>query len=209
MNNPARPRLILASASPRRRELLASIGLTFEIVSPDVDESFEEGVDPVELTKALAEKKSQAIAAELKQGFVLAADTIVAKQSAGIWHILGKPQDAEDAERMLSELQDAQHVVITGFSLHNAETGQTHTQAVRTEVRMRSMNETEIKDYVASGEAFDKAGAYGIQGKAAVFISEVSGSYTNVVGLPLLEVASLLQEHGLWSSANLTSKGSS
>ncbi len=203
MNTPGKNALVLASASPRRRELLSSIGLDFSIKSPDVDESFVDGEDPIELTKILAEKKSRAVAATVTQGFVLAADTIVAQRIEQRWQIFGKPETPEHACEMLQRLQGGVHSVVSAFSLLNCETSSAHTEAVVTEVQMRAMSADEILSYVATGEALDKAGAYGIQGKAAAFITRIDGSYTNVVGLPLAEVALVLEENKLWSSANL------
>ena len=173
--------LILASASPRRRELLSLTGLPFRIDAPDVDETCS--LPPREAVKELSRRKALA-AAKLHPGCViLAADTLVSVDEKA----LGKPQDAEDAFRMLSGLQGRTHQVYTGVALVKKQTGKTEVSSFfeQTDVTMYPMGEEEIRGYIATSEPKDKAGAYGIQGRAAIFVKEIRGDYNNVVGLPI------------------------
>jgi len=177
----ARPPLILASASPRRRELLESAGLRFSVVPSDAIESIREGEAPDELVRRLAREKAAVVAERAPDAVILAADTVVALGAA----LLEKPVDGEDARRMLRALSGKAHQVWTGVAI--ADGGRLQDFCVRTEVRFRDLSDEEIGAYVASGEPMDKAGAYGIQGRAAAFVVGIQGSYTNVVGLPLAE----------------------
>jgi septum formation protein len=197
-------RLILASASPRRAELLRAAGYTFDIVVADVDESVRPGESPSAYVRRLAAEKSSAALAALKgcatgvadvaQGFspadviVLGADTTVVVDGA----ILGKPRDDDDARDMLRRLSGRAHEVLTGVSLRQGvyELGRVETTAVV----FRALTDDETGWYVASGEGRDKAGGYAIQGLASRFIQRIDGSYSNVVGLPVACVAELLPE---------------
>jgi septum formation protein len=188
----ASPRLVLASASPRRRELLSRLGLEFEVRPVESDETPRPGERPEALVLRLALAKARAAARPGE--LALGADTVVAADGA----LLGKPADDEDARRMLSALSDRGHEVWTGVALVEvpaaAGTGKLRerARACRTEVVFRVLSESEIDAYVASGEPRDKAGAYAIQGGAASFVARVEGDYTNVVGLPLPLVEELL-----------------
>ena len=171
--------LILASASPRRRELLASLEVGFRVVIPEIDETPLPGEKPRAFVERLAEEKACAVDAD---GTVVAADTIVVQNDT----ILGKPTDAAHAREMLSSLSGKMHEVVTGVCVKSA--ARTVVFSVATEVAFRTLTADEIARYIATGEPMDKAGAYAIQGGAAHMIRSIQGSYTNVVGLPLCEL---------------------
>lgn len=186
------PRILLASASPRRLDLLRALGLTPEVRPADVDETLLPGEDPHEAAERLARAKAAKVAGGAPAGaVVLAADTIVVLDGEA----LGKPRDAEDARRMLRALRGRSHDVVTGVAL--ARDGRLVSGRETTEVVFAPMTDEEVDAYVASGEPADKAGAYGIQGKAAAFIERIEGSYSGVMGLPLFETAELLKEMGI------------
>ena len=182
-------RIILASASPRRRELLAQMGMEFEVCPSQGEEKITE-VLPERAVMELAQQKAAEIAVKTEgDAWILGADTVVVYDQK----ILGKPKDAEDAKRMLCMLQDKKHQVYTGVCIWKKENG---TEDVRcffekTDVVFYPMTEEEIDQYVATGEPMDKAGSYGIQGRCAIYIKEIKGDYNNVVGLP---IARLYQE---------------
>lgn len=170
--------ILLASASPRRRDLLQACGLTFEVFSPDVDETPLRGETPSALVRRLALLKAAAARERFPGHVVIAADTTVALNGRS----LGKPRDAAEARRMLRALSGKTHFVHTGFCVD------TRARVVTTRVTFRKLSRADIDRYVASGECFDKAGAYAIQGVGAALVARVSGSYTNVIGLPVAEV---------------------
>jgi septum formation protein len=171
--------LILASASPRRRELLATLGVDFSVVVPEIVETPRPGEKPRAFAERLAEEKACAVEAD---GIIVAADTIVVLGET----ILGKPVDAEHARDMLTALSDQAHEVVTGVCVKSI--GSPITFSVITKVFFRALSPEEIEEYVASGDPLDKAGAYAIQGGAAPMVHRIEGSYTNVVGLPLCEL---------------------
>ncbi len=178
-------KLILASTSPRRSELLASAGLSFEIVRPDADEKLHAGESPVEYAVRTAREKAESLEALLGT-IILGADTVVAAEG----RILGKPADADDATAMLRLLSGKLHEVITGVCLRSAE--KTVCFHSTTAVLFRDLSDEEIAAYVATGDPLDKAGAYAIQNGAAGMVRRIDGSYSNVVGLPLCEVIEAL-----------------
>ena len=189
------PHIILASASPRRKDLLAQIGAAITVMPADVDETISE-TDPEAFVKALSYRKAQAVFSTCaKQGkmrdrtVILGADTVVALDD----EILGKPKDEADAIRMIDAMQGGHHRVLSGVTLIG-ENGESVTFAESTEVHLYPMSKAEIESYVSSGEAFGKAGAYGIQGPFAAFVQKVDGSYTNVVGLPVGRVYQELKQ---------------
>ena len=185
--------LVLASASPRRRELLAQLGLPFEIFAPDVDERPGPGeFDATKLVERLAREKAEAGRRDSPDAIVIAADTEVALPRQ---RTLGKPADAEDARRMLRSLAGRQHEVSTGVCVWGPERRLART--VVTRVRVRPISEAEIAWYVGTGEPLDKAGAYAIQGKGAIFVAAIEGSWSNVVGLPMAELTEMLAESGV------------
>jgi septum formation protein len=179
------PIIILASASPRRAEILRTLGLEFEVVAPDVDESQMDGEAPADYVTRAARAKVSAVADGRDSGLVVAADTVVVIDGRP----LGKPADAAEAREMLRMLSGRWHAVITGVAVRDLETSREVADHDKTLVRFRELADDEIDAYAASGEPLDKAGGYGIQGRGMLFVDEIAGSYHNVVGLP----ATLLQ----------------
>lgn len=179
-------KLILASTSPRRTELLKSAGIAFSAVSPDADEKLCDGETPVAYAVRTARAKAESIPA-VSGTIVLGADTVVAAEG----RILGKPADEAEAKAMLRLLSGKLHEVITGVCLHSTE--KTVCFHVATAVLFRDLSEEEIAAYVATGDPLDKAGAYAIQNGAAGMVRRIDGSYSNVVGLPLCEVIEALE----------------
>jgi septum formation protein len=180
--------MVLASASPRRRDLLAAMGYRFRVVAPDVDETVLEGADPAEEAERLAVAKALAVAERVGPAVVIAADTLCSLDG----HILGKPLDREDARRMLRRLSGTRHQVITGLCLLDTRTGRRISESVSTAVVMRPMTDAQIADYVDSGEADGKAGAYAIQETGDRYVDHIEGSFNNVVGLPTERLSELL-----------------
>ncbi|PCI48383.1 MAG: septum formation protein Maf [Oceanospirillales bacterium] len=180
--------LILASGSPRRRELLAQIGVRFEVDVADIDEAPEASEVAQAYVERLALEKARVVAARHTDAVVLGADTSVIIDG----EILGKPLDEADAATMLARLAGRTHQVLTAVALVNGE--RALVRSVITQVHFRSLSEEEIQCYVATGEPSDKAGSYGIQGFGAVLVDAIEGSYSNVVGLPLTETAAMLKE---------------
>jgi septum formation protein len=187
------PHLTLASGSPRRKELLTQLGVPFQVVVSNDAEDAIPGAEPASIAVHLAKQKARAVAADLKSGLVLGADTIVVNDG----DILGKPVDDQDAVRMLRLLSGRDHQVITGVVLFNAESGAVARRAVTSIVRFHPLSEEDIAAYVATGEPRDKAGAYAIQGIGANVISGLDGCLNNVVGLPLCAVSQLLEISGV------------
>ena len=185
--------LILASASPRRRDLLAQLGVEFRVVASHVPEVPHSGEGAEAFARRVARAKAEEVARLHPQAWVLGADTIVVLGS----RILGKPSDASEARAMLRSLSGRPHEVLTAIVLVTPAGRVANEQAVRTRVEFRALGEPEIDAYVESGEPLDKAGAYAIQGGAAEFVDHIEGSYTNVVGFPLDEVSALLRTHGI------------
>lgn len=189
--------IYLASGSPRRRELLQQIGVPFRVVAAAVDEAVLPGEEPLAYVTRLAAAKADmgwGRNRDATDGAVLAADTAVVLDGK----ILGKPADGEDAEGMLRQLSGRTHEVLTAVALRTAKG--LKSRISRSEVTFRSIAAGEARAYWESGEPADKAGAYAIQGRAAVFVAELRGSYSGVVGLPLFETAELLREAGVWPS---------
>jgi len=184
--------IVLASASPRRSELLDSAGITFRVVPADICEDPLPDEQPVDHVLRLAEGKARAAALLAEGRFFLGADTIVLCDG----EIMGKPKDQADAERMLKKLSGVPHEVVTGFAIFDRERKGAVAEAVRTKVFFKHLREEEILEYIATGCPFDKAGGYAIQGGAAHMVQKIEGSYTNVVGLPLCEVVAALRVVG-------------
>ncbi len=182
--------LILASASPRRADLLKQAGLSFTISEPGIDEHLSFMKKPGLMVEDLAREKALATTGRFKSGFVLAADTLVILE--GLY--LGKPVDEDDARRMLFMLSGKVHEVFTGLALLNVASGKMITNYAKTKVWMKLLEEEQVERYLKTGEPFDKAGAYGIQGRGAMFIDKIEGCYFNVVGLPLSLLYEMLKE---------------
>jgi septum formation protein len=184
--------LILASGSPRRSEILRAVGWPFEAYPPNVDETRREGESPEDYVRRLAREKAEAVAGTRLFGLVLGADTTVVVDG----EILGKPESEEDARRMLRTLGERWHEVLTGVALVRAETGRAVVGLERTRVRFAAMTDEEIAWHVETGDVLDKAGAYAVQGRAALFIRGIEGDYWNVVGLPVRLVYELARGFG-------------
>lgn len=187
------PDIVLASASPRRRELLEQIGVPFRVMPSGFDEAGAPEQEPTAFVTALAIGKATDVAPKVPSGLIVGADTIVVRDG----RILGKPVDDADASRMLGLLSGGWHEVITGIAVIEAATGAVRSAAEVTRVKFRTLLPREVAAYVASGEPADKAGAYAIQGLASMFIERIDGCYFNVVGLPIFRLAELLREFGV------------
>jgi septum formation protein len=174
-------KLLLASASPRRAELLTQAGIPFRVEVPLINETAEKSSTPRGLVHKLARKKALEVSTRVQDRYILAADTIVTHDGK----IIGKPDDEADAFRMLACLSGNKHEVFTGLVLLDVSTGKMESGVAVTSVWMKKLSALHINNYVATGEPFDKAGAYAIQGYAGLFIEKIEGCYTNVVGLPL------------------------
>ena len=182
--------LILASQSPRRRELLGLTGLPFVVRAADIDETMDSGRAPFEEVARVSRLKALAVERE-RDDVVIAADTIVVCGGT----VLGKPKDEADAFRILSLLSGRDHEVMTGMTVVRGDEIVTHTEVTR--IHFRELHPEEIRAYIASGEPMDKAGAYGIQGGAALFADQMEGDYYNVMGLPVCRLAMILRSLGL------------
>ena len=185
-------KLILASGSPRRKLLLEQLAIIFEIEPPNVDESLVSGEAPEVYVTRLSEKKAQTVAAKhFGEAVILGADTTVVLHG----NILGKPESKEHGLQMLNKLSGTRHDVLTGVSICNGS--RTETFCVRTEVTFRHLGEKEIAWYWDTGEPHDKAGSYGLQGAGAAFVETLTGSYSNVIGLPLSETVLMLRDFSI------------
>lgn len=183
--------IILASASPRRKELLSQVGIPFKVMPSGVDEKNARLTgSPEEKAVQLAYMKAADVAGKIDRGLVLGADTTVVCDD----DIFGKPADENDARRMLEKLSGREHLVITGIAVIDASNGRSQTGYEVTRVRFSPLTQREIEVYIKSGEPFGKAGAYAIQGKAALFVESLHGCYSNVVGLPLNRLYRILQD---------------
>ena len=184
--------IVLASASPRRSELLESAEIAFQVVPGEIDESPLPGELPADHVQRLSREKAVDVAERTEGRYFIGADTIVACDG----EIMGKPKDSADAFRMLRKLSGISHEVITGYTVYDKKWHDFLTAAVITKVYFKSLRDEEIDAYIATGCPFDKAGAYAIQGGAAYMVRKIDGSYSNVVGLPLCEVVETLQRMG-------------
>lgn len=185
--------IILASASPRRKELLQAAGIPFTVRASNADETIEPGLPPFLMVEQLSLLKASDVARKLKvegkDAIVIGADTIVVCDG----EILTKPKDVEDAKRILSALSGKWHSVLTGVTVMNTKNAKSESFYVETKVHFLPLNEDEIASYVATNEPMDKAGAYGIQGRGSVFIDKIEGDYFNVVGLPVCRLSQVLK----------------
>jgi septum formation protein len=186
-------KIILASSSPRRKELLDQIGLKFEVVPSNHVEDTSSRQNPHELARLISRNKALAVANSYKNAIIIAADTFI------IFHgsILGKPHTEGDAREMLKKLSGRTHSVITGFTIIDTDSNKTVSKSVKTKVHIKKLSSREIDTYVKSKEPLDKAGAYAIQGLGAVIIDKIEGDYFNVMGLPLCALTQCLQDFGI------------
>jgi septum formation protein len=192
-------KLILASASPRRKELLEKLGLRFEVDASNCEEEIDPALEPDELVRRISVAKAKSVAPRHRDAVIIAADTIgvVGKK------LLGKPHTADEAGKMLAQISGKSHLVITGFTILDTATNNIMTGTVSTKVYIKKLTRQEIAAYVQTGEPLDKAGAYGIQGLGAVIVEKIEGDYYNVVGLPLYALTEALKEFGIsvWERA--------
>ena len=182
---------ILASQSPRRRELLSMLGLDFTIITADIDETMDEALSVEDAVAEVCRKKAEAVGVQNPGQLIVAADTIVVLEN----RVLGKPRTEEAAKDMLRSLSGRHHTVMTAFCLWKDGRADTHVE--KTHVHFRALSEEEIAAYVATGSPMDKAGAYGIQDQAGIFVRALEGDYYNVMGLPLCSLVQKLREHGI------------
>ena len=183
--------LILASQSPRRRELLSMVGLEFEIITADIDETMDTSLSVEEAVARVCEKKAAAVGVSHPDDLIIAADTIVVVDGV----VLGKPHSEEEARAMLRRLSGRSHTVMTAYCLW--QNGQWDTHVEQTHLRFRTLSDAEIDAYVATGSPMDKAGAYGIQDQAGIFVESLDGDYYNVMGLPLCALVQGLRKRGV------------
>lgn len=186
-------KLVLASASPRRRELLLSVGLDFEVLPSTIEEQRGETEDPESYVLRLSREKAEEVAARRPEAWVIGADTTVYIDDT----ILEKPSDQADAARMLRTISGREHTVFTGITLLGPAMSSRESRVVSTQVTMIGLTDEEIAWYVGTGEPMDKAGAYAVQGVGAMFISSIHGNYTNVVGLPLSVLLDMMRRAGI------------
>ena len=186
-------KIILASSSPRRKELLEKIGLKFEVEPGDCEEIVDTDLEPHEMVRKLSREKAEAVARKHRNVVVIAADTVVLIDGK----ILGKPKNPAEAKKMLRALSGKSHAVITGFTIIDTAKRRILSKAVETKVYIRGLTSSEIDAYVNSGEPLDKAGGYGIQGLGSVIVEKIEGDYFNVVGLPLSALSESLKEFGV------------
>ncbi len=182
--------LILASGSPRRRRLLADMGYKFEVIAPEVDETLRPGADAADEAERLAVAKAREVTGRAPPAVIVAADTLCALDG----EIIGKPADRADARSILGQLSGTRHHVITGLCVLDPRTGRMVSESVATAVVMKPMSDAQIREYVESGEADGKAGAYAIQETGDRYVERIEGSFDNVVGLPTERLAVILRE---------------
>ena len=186
-------RIILASASPRRKQLLEQVGLKFDIEVSDFHEVLDNTIPPHDLAKQLSIGKAQTVAKNHTDALIISADTIVILDG----QVLGKPQNDDDARRILHMLSGKPHTVITGFTILEVSSGKIYTDSIATTVYFKTLTPEQINAYVATGYSLDKAGGYGIQEKESNFVERIDGDYWNVVGLPIDAVVKALRKFGV------------
>ena len=187
-------KIVLASASPRRNDLLKTMGLEFEIIPSQVEENIEDEIFSVELIENLAFEKAQDVAGKINfPSIVIGSDTVVVINNK----ILGKPKDKDDASNMLKMLSGNTHQVISAIAVIDTETGKALKDSVISDVTFKQLSDEEINAYIESGEPMDKAGAYAIQGLAGMFVKSINGCYSNIVGISVFRLAEMLKEFGV------------
>lgn len=186
-------KIVLASSSPRRRELLSLTGLTFTVEASDYEEVLVPGVDPRLLARRLSCKKAKAVAKKYRNALIIAADTFIVFGDI----LLGKPSSKEDAMRMLGLLNGQSHSVITGVTIIDTASRKILSRSVETRVWFRKLTKQELASYVRTGEPLDKAGAYAIQGLGSLIVERIEGDYFNVIGLPLSSLVEALKKFGI------------
>lgn len=186
-------KIVLASASPRRKEILKNAGLIFEVDKSGCEEKITPGLRPQALARSLSRQKAESVAARHKNALVIAADTFIVLKEK----VLGKPHTEREAIRMLGTLSGKEHTVITGFTIVDTGSGKTISRSVKTRVHFRRLEPKDIESYVKSGEPLDKAGGYAIQGLGSALVRKIEGDFLNVVGLPLGALLKGLKEFGV------------
>jgi len=186
-------KIILASSSPRRKEIFSKTRLPFVVAPGNYEENITLKMKPKELAKFLSRGKAESVAGKHKDAVVIAADTFVAYKD----RLLGKPHTPEEAKEMLKMLSDTVHSVITGYTVIDTKTGKSLSRATENKVHLRKISDEEIDAYIKTGEPLDKAGAYAIQERGAVFVKRIEGDFLNIMGLPLYELMEDLKKFGV------------
>jgi len=186
-------KIILASGSPRRKQMLEQVGLRFTVEVSDYEEKPIQGVLPFQFVETLSLGKAKAVANNHEDAIIIGADTIVVLDN----QILGKPKTKEDAKEMLKKLSGNTHSVFTGFTIIDTKNKRTITNHVETKIRFKNLSDEEISGYVETGEPMDKAGAYGVQDRGALFVEYIQGDYSSVMGLPILKIFEILKTLGI------------
>jgi septum formation protein len=189
-NNENRAKLVLASSSPRREDILKQLKLKFTIVPGKIDENKYTETDPEKLVKKLALEKAKSVSDLVENALIIAADTVVVYENK----ILGKPENHEEAREQLKLLSGKEHQVMTGIAVISSETAKVHVESNITFVQMLDISDEKIEKYISTGEPLDKAGSYGIQGFGGLFVKGIKGSYYSVVGLPIHQLAEILDK---------------
>lgn len=187
-------KIILASKSPRRKQLLEMIGLEFEVAASDINEDLKENLPPDEFVKKLSLLKAEDIAKRFPNSIIISADTVIVLENKTI----GKPKDEKHAKEILKNCSGNTHKVLTGFTILDSSNSNVVSKSVETKVTFRKMSDVEIESYIASGEPLDKAGGYAVQGIGSVFVEKIEGDFFNVVGLPVYNVAEELKKFGIY-----------
>ncbi len=187
--------IVLASESARRVDILRSLGISFSIIPPDIDERRNKDETIREYVLRLATEKAKKVGSHFPDKWVIGADTVVVHKGK----VLGKPKSEEDAMEMLSALRGKWHKVLTGFCILNVSRETSYKDVVETKVFIKDLTDEEIKRYIKTSEPFDKAGSYAVQGKGGFMVKEIKGSYSNVVGLPICEITEILLTLGILS----------
>lgn len=185
--------IILASASPRRKDLLEKIGLKFKIVKSDCKETIDMNLNPHSLAQKLSLEKARIVAKKYKSAIIIAADTLVILDN----RIIGKPKDKKDARETLKLLSNRVHSIITGFTIIDSSSGKSVSKSEETKVFMKKITDREIDSYIKTGEPFGKAGSYAIQEKGSMFIEKIEGDFFNAVGLPIYSLIKALKNFGV------------
>jgi septum formation protein len=185
--------IILASASPRRKQLLKQLGLEFKVIPSEIEEKLNPRLHPRKQVEVLSEQKAQHVAGKSKNAIVIGVDTMVSYKN----EVIGKPKDEKDAKRILKRLSGKQQSVITAFTIIDTAAKKSVTKSVETKVWFRRIPEQEIRSYIAKEKPYDKAGAYGIQTLGAIFVEKVEGDFLSAVGLPLFTLAKELKKFGV------------
>lgn len=187
------PQIVLASASPRRKELLTLAGLKFIVDAGNYEEDLALGLKPHDLAKFLSREKARAVSHKYRNAIIIAADTFIVFRN----ELLGKPHTDREAVRMLTLLSGKSHAVITGYTVLDTKSGRTLSRSVETKVWFKRLSPAEIRAYVKTHEPLDKAGAYAIQGRGSLIVKKIEGDYCNVIGLPLAALAETLRRFGV------------